>query len=315
MGAEVDASDPMRADVLLAGLFYCTQVPAMMPSRRDHFWRPQSRRLIRFKFISLRSKWPASRPPLTHAREFVALALVLFFTGGTSRGAISGINASGSFLITNFDDTGSVATSGTGVTNANFVVNPWSGALTPQPAFTDPNTGDSTSGFYFAFSGGNSYAVFLNSVQVNHQLANTGSATLTMVYGVEFQCNALGLPLAPISLYNYAVTGNIQPGGFATFNGVLTYTSAALGLLDQVNYAYLNTTPGPFFATVSGTPTSGAPFTLPANDTITLNGQFQIIADPASITVSSVPEPSTYAMALAGLACGGYSMFRRRKRA
>jgi sulfatase modifying factor 1 len=29
----------------------------------------------------------------------------------------------------------------------------------------------------------------------------------------------------------------------------------------------------------------------------------------------AVPEPSTYAMALAGLACGGYTMFRRRKRA
>jgi hypothetical protein len=29
----------------------------------------------------------------------------------------------------------------------------------------------------------------------------------------------------------------------------------------------------------------------------------------------AVPEPSTYSMALAGLACGGYSMFRRRKRA
>jgi hypothetical protein len=28
-----------------------------------------------------------------------------------------------------------------------------------------------------------------------------------------------------------------------------------------------------------------------------------------------IPEPSTYAMALAGLACGGYSMIRRRKRA
>jgi hypothetical protein len=26
-----------------------------------------------------------------------------------------------------------------------------------------------------------------------------------------------------------------------------------------------------------------------------------------------VPEPSTYAMALAGLACGGYSHFRRRR--
>jgi hypothetical protein len=31
--------------------------------------------------------------------------------------------------------------------------------------------------------------------------------------------------------------------------------------------------------------------------------------------VATVPEPSTYAMALAGLACGGYSMFGRRKRA
>jgi len=30
---------------------------------------------------------------------------------------------------------------------------------------------------------------------------------------------------------------------------------------------------------------------------------------------TAVPEPSTYAMALAGLACGGYSVFRRRKRA
>jgi len=32
-------------------------------------------------------------------------------------------------------------------------------------------------------------------------------------------------------------------------------------------------------------------------------------------SVQAVPEPSTYCMALAGLACGGYSMFRRRKRA
>ena len=33
------------------------------------------------------------------------------------------------------------------------------------------------------------------------------------------------------------------------------------------------------------------------------------------VSISAVPEPSTYAMALAGLACGGYSLFRRRKRA
>lgn len=32
-------------------------------------------------------------------------------------------------------------------------------------------------------------------------------------------------------------------------------------------------------------------------------------------TIAAVPEPSTYAMALAGLLCGGYSLLRRRKRA
>jgi formylglycine-generating enzyme required for sulfatase activity len=31
--------------------------------------------------------------------------------------------------------------------------------------------------------------------------------------------------------------------------------------------------------------------------------------------IAAVPEPSTYAMAFAGLGCGGYSMWRRRKRA
>ena len=34
-----------------------------------------------------------------------------------------------------------------------------------------------------------------------------------------------------------------------------------------------------------------------------------------TITFAAVPEPSTCVMALAGTACGGYSMFRRRKRA
>jgi len=34
-----------------------------------------------------------------------------------------------------------------------------------------------------------------------------------------------------------------------------------------------------------------------------------------SVGVAAVPEPSTYAMALAGLACGGFSIVRRRKRA
>jgi hypothetical protein len=37
--------------------------------------------------------------------------------------------------------------------------------------------------------------------------------------------------------------------------------------------------------------------------------------NPVTGFITVVPEPSTYAMALAGLACGGYLRFRRRKRA
>ena len=47
------------------------------------------------------------------------------------------------------------------------------------------------------------------------------------------------------------------------------------------------------------------------------NGTNLIVQDAAVNTVAgaaiTVPEPSTYAMALAGLACGGYAMVRRRR--
>jgi hypothetical protein len=41
-------------------------------------------------------------------------------------------------------------------------------------------------------------------------------------------------------------------------------------------------------------------------------GQLAIF-NPATGFISVVPEPSTWASLLAGLACGGYTMFRRRR--
>ena len=48
------------------------------------------------------------------------------------------------------------------------------------------------------------------------------------------------------------------------------------------------------------------------------SGQTTIYSSGAGthgVAAVAVPEPSTYAMALAGLACVGYAVFRRRKRA
>jgi fibronectin-binding autotransporter adhesin len=46
-----------------------------------------------------------------------------------------------------------------------------------------------------------------------------------------------------------------------------------------------------------------------------LNFTADYLPSGSFVTITAVPEPSTYAMALASLACGGYSMWRRRKRA
>jgi len=84
------------------------------------------------------------------------------------------------------------------------------------------------------------------------------------------------------------------------------------------------------FNSVNGTPTGGTSASMTSNllqfsfDTIQLGGddptntngsvtfdEFRMGTTAAAV----VPEPSAYAMALAGLACGGYSMWRRRKQA
>lgn len=56
--------------------------------------------------------------------------------------------------------------------------------------------------------------------------------------------------------------------------------------------------------TAQGSDSVNFAFAGPANST-----QVAVLAD---VTVVPVPEPSMYAMAIAGLACGGYSMWRRR---
>jgi hypothetical protein len=57
---------------------------------------------------------------------------------------------------------------------------------------------------------------------------------------------------------------------------------------------------------------SSQTFTLEGADMYSPGFQFPLIN---AFQIRAVPEPSTFCVALAGLACGGYTMFRRRKRA
>jgi hypothetical protein len=82
----------------------------------------------------------------------------------------------------------------------------------------------------------------------------------------------------------------------------------------------LNTFGGDLFLPqgyTSGSPLSGSFQFL--GQTVASMGIFYspnaLVLSNGDTVAVGVPEPSTYAMALAGLACGGYTMFRRRKRA
>jgi hypothetical protein len=110
-------------------------------------------------------------------------------------------------------------------------------------------------------------------------------------------------------------------------------TAEAFATVVSDNFGYLNTGgtavadfASPYFAFQTSNPGAGPSVKSAAylnpdyldGDPQTQTGDFSLRGETASYvtaTVNVVPEPSTYAMALAGLACGGYSMFRRRKRA
>ena len=156
----------------------------------------------------------------------------------------------------------------------------------------------------------------------------TGTATFaagaTFAYEVD-STNPLSLGSAADLL---VVSGNLNldPG-----NGtLLTFTDLASSIQpfvqDTTIFALINYSGswnGGLFTYGSNVLSDGERFTAGSQmweiDYNASTGGDNFTADylPSSsfVTVTAVPEPSTCVMALAGLACGGFSMFRRRKRA
>lgn len=241
-------------------------------------------------------------------RTLAALAGVVLSTAAAQAGVI-GINTPGtSSTSIIFDDTGSF--SPTGGLYPVPTVSPWNGSIQTLSTTTDPN-GDFAQGSINATFSGNTYALNLSGITLSQFPVNSGYALLTFRFNVEFQLDALGLPAQPTLYPNFAVTGTVQPLGFASIDGFITYYDSSNTVIDQVNYFTVWNTPGPFTSTAFGTPASGNTPALAPNSTLTLAGLFVFKVDPATINAHSVavPEPTGIAV---GLLCLGLAAMRRR---
>jgi len=135
--------------------------------------------------------------------------------------------------------------------------------------------------------------------------SNTGdTAVLTGVVSAGFEgFMATSNPSSLLALLGYNVSGSVgtNPGAFASLNAQLDYydSTGVPFLVGSLFWNYSNVTPGAFATTVFPT-WVGAP-TLGAN-LIDVNGFITLQADPSSISISPVPEPTTFASLFLGAA-------------
>ncbi|MCE9629778.1 MAG: PEP-CTERM sorting domain-containing protein [Planctomycetia bacterium] len=126
---------------------------------------------------------------------------------------------------------------------------------------------------------------------------NSGLPGLPIAGNPIYNMNVAGLTTSYSTVSTGALNVSLSPSTtyWLVFNGE-SLSSGVLQLLESVGPSGVG---GPFKAASyqSSGPWSG-------NSAVAPSG-----------VITAVPEPSTCAMALAGLACGGYSMWRRRKRA
>jgi hypothetical protein len=117
--------------------------------------------------------------------------------------------------------------------------------------------------------------------------------------GGAYQLNAsdLGSDLFPIGTMWSLFSGvNYNNGSPAALNDASNFLSFALTA---------DSSTSPYYGVFTN---SGQEWSSPSAS----DGSY-LVFQAATGNLVVVPEPSTYAMALAGLACGGYSMFRRRR--
>jgi autotransporter-associated beta strand protein len=144
------------------------------------------------------------------------------------------------------------------------------------------------------------------SLAVLGSLAPGNSAgTITVGTGFTLDLSNSGSSVFEITSPAYtAGTYDLVSGdGSVVFGGILNLAFSGGSYADGTNVLQLFANTGGRSGSFSAVNATG----LAAGQSATFN--------PTTGFITVVPEPSTYAMALAGLACGGYSIFRHRKRA
>jgi autotransporter-associated beta strand protein len=169
------------------------------------------------------------------------------------------------------------------------------GALGPGNSIESLSTGTATfaAGASFAYELDSSDPLSLGSaadllvVSGNLNL-DTGNGTILTVADLAGSPNAFVDNTTIFALINYSGTWN---GGLFTYGGAPLADGGTFTVGGQQFLIDYDRTSSAGLANFTGDYLPGSSF----------------------VTITAVPEPATYAMALAGLACGGYSMFRRRK--
>ncbi len=180
---------------------------------------------------------------------------------------------------------------------------------------------------------------FPNPSGVNSGTSVTvGNVTISESPGTLVAWNTLGSGSAPYANLNAAYRALLNSGGASGLPDTMTVLLAGLTVGQEYTFQWWASNAAPLPPLIGVTAAATNNVTLDSNVTDSAGGLGQFVigtftADGVSqsidftaasggsgpminaFQVRAVPEPATYAMALAGLACGGYSIWRRRKRA
>jgi hypothetical protein len=248
-------------------------------------------------------------------RIAVSGILTLLVTENPVLAQIGGINPVNSFANLKFNDTLSLNPSSVPGSLYSQLSGPWVGLPSITLNQTDSTTLDYAYADVSATYLGPNYSINFSTITLTQPSVNTGMADLYVNFYVEYTLSStLG---SQFTLFpTLFVNGTVQPASssYALVNGTIDYyavNSAGLnGIVDSVRYSYYNTTPGPFSTTIFGIPGVGTTPLIPSGSTLGLAGNFQFEVDPASFSVTTVPEPGLFTLiGLAGI-CG---LMRRRR--